>query len=96
MNKESIQKIADHYGYESQSRQLIEEMAELTQAINKAWRCRYDYEDRIEKKRDIAEEIADVTIMIEQMKYLLQISDADIDKIVEQKIYRQLQRIKGK
>ena len=26
------------YGYESQSRQLIEEMAELTVAINKLWR----------------------------------------------------------
>lgn len=33
-----IQKIADTYGYDAQSRQCIEEMAELTQAINKFWR----------------------------------------------------------
>lgn len=39
MNKqEKIQKIADTYGYDAQSRQCIEEMAELTQAINKFWR----------------------------------------------------------
>ena len=36
--EQKIQYIAKHYGYEPQSRQLIEEMAELTVAINKAWR----------------------------------------------------------
>lgn len=35
---EKMKCIADEHGYEYQSRQLIEEMAELTQAINKAWR----------------------------------------------------------
>ena len=34
--EQKIQYIADHYGYEPQSRQLIEEMAELTVALNKA------------------------------------------------------------
>lgn len=34
--EEKIKYIADHYGYEPQSIQLIEEMAELTVAINKA------------------------------------------------------------
>lgn len=38
MTDEKIKKIARHYGYEAQSRQCIEEMAELTQAINKYWR----------------------------------------------------------
>ena len=36
--KQKIQKIAQTYGYDAQSRQCIEEMAELTQAINKFWR----------------------------------------------------------
>lgn len=35
---EEIKALADRYGYDSQSRQCIEEMAELTQAINKFWR----------------------------------------------------------
>lgn len=38
-NREKIAKIADTYGYDAQSRQCIEEMAELTQAINKLWRA---------------------------------------------------------
>lgn len=94
MNKESIQKIADHYGYDAQSRQLIEEMAELTQAINKAWRYGDDFDNLLIRKRNIAEEIADVTIMLEQMKYLLRFSDNYIEEIIEQKVYRQLVRIK--
>jgi len=32
---QKIRYIANHYGYESQSRQCIEELAELIQAINK-------------------------------------------------------------
>ena len=32
---ENVKNIADKFGYEEQSLQLIEEMAELTQAINK-------------------------------------------------------------
>lgn len=36
--RKKIQKIAQTYGYDAQSRQCIEEMAELTQAINKFWR----------------------------------------------------------
>ncbi len=38
--EKKIELIADRYGYEPQSRQCIEEMAELTQAINKLWRKR--------------------------------------------------------
>ena len=95
MNNEAIKKIADTYGYDAQSRQLIEEMAELTVAINKMWRegMKTDYFYSELKKKDIAEEIADVTIMLEQIKYLLQISDTDIDQIIEQKLNRQLERI---
>lgn len=93
MNNEAIKKIADTYGYDAQSRQLIEEMAELTQAINKAWRMGNDFDNLLVQKRNIKEEIADVTIMLEQMKYLLQISDTEINEIIEQKLNRQLERI---
>lgn len=89
-----IKKIADTYGYDAQSRQCIEEMSELTQAINKAWRKRYDdFEERTKAFENIREEICDVEIMLEQIKYLLQISDTDINEIIEQKLDRQLERI---
>lgn len=90
---ESIRIISTFYGYDAQSRQLIEEMAELTQAINKAWRMGNDFDNLLVQKRNIKEEIADVTIMLEQIKYLLQISDTDIEQIIEQKLNRQLERI---
>ena len=65
--KEAIKSIADHFGYESQSRQLIEEMAELTQAINHLWR----YDNDLKRRNAVYEELADVEIMIEQIKHLL-------------------------
>ena len=93
MNNEAIVKIADTYGYDAQSRQLIEEMADLTQAINKAWRMGNDFDNLLVQKRNIKEEIADVYIMLEQMKYLLNIYEDDIETIISRKILRQLERI---
>lgn len=101
MNKESIQKIARHYGYDAQSRQCIEEMAELTVAINKYYRAMTDFRKSvnppppkkpipIKEHANIVEEIADVQIMLWQLEYLL---NADVEPIIEQKISRQLERI---
>lgn len=90
---ESIRIISTFYGYESQSRQCIEEMAELTQAINKAWRMGNDFDNLLVQKRNIKEEIADVYIMLEQMKYLLNIYEDDIETIINRKILRQLERM---
>ena len=102
--KQKIQKIATKYGYDAQSRQCIEEMAELTQAINKFWRKALDCGK--EKQPDgekyitlspaydnLVEEIADVQIMLWQMEYLL---NADISIIIQQKIDRQIGRVEGK
>lgn len=98
---EEIHKIADYYGYEAQSRQLIEEMAELTQALNKLWR----YEnacfngDVYKLKHDIIEEIADVEICLEYVKYLLGCGDssqqieADVEKVKKFKVERELERM---
>lgn len=95
-----IEKIAKHYGYEPQSRQCIEEMAELTQAINKVWRYeRMSNKDICDEvaleciKDRVVEELADVQIMLWQMLYLLD-TQGKIEPIIEQKIARQLERIK--
>ena len=101
MNNEAIKKIADTYGYDAQSRQLIEEMAELTQAINKYWRKQllcgqneiYAVAIGNPEEKAIIEEIADVEICISQLKYLLCIKDTDIEQIIEHKLNRQLERI---
>lgn len=85
---EDYKKIADHYGLRRQLWQTVEEMAELTQVICKTGR--YD----MDTVRDhLAEEVADVSIMIDQLEYLL--GDNMIAKIREEKINRQLERIKN-
>ena len=100
MNKEAIKKIADTYGYDAQSRQLIEEMAELMVAVNKYHRkintpllSPSDYLELQHYIFNITEEMADTIIMIEQIKHLLTITDKNVDHIIEQKLNRQLERI---
>ena len=66
IHEKDLIEIADKLGYEEQSMQLIEEMAELTQAISKYRR----YND-IEKLLNLIEELADVSIVLEQVIYLL-------------------------
>lgn len=94
MKEIDIKLIADHYGYESQSRQLIEEMAELTQAINKEWRNTNECEIT-HLYKNLVEEIADVEIMLEQIKYLIGCND-DVEKIKNKKIDRTIAQINKK
>ena len=102
MNNEAIKKIAENNGFGEASRQLFEEVGELIVAVNKAYRlqkinvCPFFDDVAIERRnvfKNVIEEIADVTIMLEQIKYLLQISNTDIDEIIEYKLNRQLERI---
>jgi NTP pyrophosphatase (non-canonical NTP hydrolase) len=96
----AIKQIADKYGYDAQSRQLIEECAELTQAVNKLWRLEQKQNRTITQdidlsfaKEHLVEELADVSIMVEQILYLLDCnSDFEIEKA--KKIKRQLERMK--
>lgn len=75
-----LERIADHYGRNLQILKCIEEMAELTQALLKG------------DEKHIAEEMADVGIMLEQVEYLL--GNAGLIGIMrEMKIERQIRRI---
>ena len=93
---EKIKIIAEHYGYDAQSRQCIEEMAELTQAINKLWRVCGNGQKTEKSNREcmdnLVEEMADVQIMLWQMEYLLLAQE--VNQMITQKLNRQLERIK--
>ena len=100
MNNESIRKIAEVNGFDEASRQLFEEVGELIVAVNKYHReikkPSHTPSDCIDKQYlslQIMEEIADVTIMLEQIKHLLKLDDNDIELFIEQKLNRQLERI---
>ena len=82
-----IRHIADTYGLESQLRQLQEECAELIVAVSKSFKAE-------KTMTNLFEEIADVEIMIAQIKYLT-CSNGQVDAWIQRKIERQLQRIKS-
>ena len=98
--QDKIKKIAEHYGIENQSIQLMEEMAELTIALNKYRRSSKVEHQTISESIDeqfiieqIIEEICDVEIVLEQIKYLLNHSSDDLAIWKQRKIERQLERI---
>jgi NTP pyrophosphatase (non-canonical NTP hydrolase) len=83
--EDKIIQIADHYGFTSQANMLTEEAAEFTVALNKLRRGNTDYYDQIK------EEVADVLVIAYQLRHLL--GAETIDKIIEEKVERQLGRI---
>lgn len=94
--KDKVKRIADHYGLVKQTRQLSEECAELIQATSKYMRYQEtSYASTVDWKylQNVCEEIADVEVMLEQIKYLLHINPNAIDEIKKKKIHRQLERI---
>lgn len=84
--------ILHHYGVMEQRRQLVEECAELIQAVSKLHRA--DYRNAAAAFDNFLEELADVEIMVEQMKQTLTPSELDrLGRIETAKINRQLRRI---
>lgn len=90
--EEKVRKIALHYGRENQSKILIEEMAELTKAIIKLDRAN-TIADYKESFNNLIEELADVEIMLEQVKFLYGTEDVNSKK--EEKVKRQIERMKN-
>lgn len=86
--KSIIQKAIDTYGYDLQKQVAIEEMAELTKEICKDFRGK-------ENRDNIIEEIADVQIMIYQLMAMYNINDTDLAILMELKINRLSERLKG-
>lgn len=88
--KQKCAKIAHHYGQESQLCILQEECAELIQAASK---IRRDTPDAFDKYID---ELADVSIMIEQMKVYMDDDElTTLSKRINEKLERQLERMQA-
>ena len=104
MNKgisKELKDIAKYYGYEAQSNQLVEECAELIQAVSKYRRVVAGLGQPVSEDKkavvfeNLLEEIADVEVMLEQVKYLLQIPEDDIEAVKLFKINRTKERMQG-
>lgn len=93
INIPSQEDIIEHYGATNQFGIHMEECSELIQAISKVNRAWNDWDKLQKVQDDVLEEIADVLICIEQLQEILNISDDDIESMIEYKTYRQIKRI---
>lgn len=84
----TFEKAIETYGADLQKQVAIEEMAELTKEICKDFRGKGNREH-------ILEEIVDVSIMLEQLQIMYDISTSEMLRAVESKVKRLEERLKG-
>ena len=90
MERNELLFIINTYGTRAQQDIAIEELAELQKAILKHRR----YSSK-ETEQEIIDEIADVEIMLEQLKIIYS-CHSDVERRIEYKIDREIKRIKKK
>ncbi len=88
MWKEDCLKIFEHFGYENQRRKLAEEVNELTDEI-------LLFEKGIGDIKDLKGELADVYILLKQIKENYEITDEELMLEIRAKINRTLERIES-
>lgn len=91
--------ICEHYGVESQKGILTEECAELIQAVSKLTRAEQGGKtfDRTQAMFNLAEECADVTIMIQQIMqhYFRNEAEQRLQYYIKEKLERQIKSIES-
>lgn len=80
-DNEVLEKAIETYGETSQKMMLFEEMAELQKEVCKSHRGSSNI-------LEIASEIADVYVMLEQLKMMYRIDDETVNDIIYAKINR--------
>lgn len=80
--------IIEHYGRDKQILQAVEEMSELQKELIK------HVNRRANNRKDVIQEIADVQIMVDQLKEIFECNE-EVEEVIEYKIERTLERIKG-
>ena len=89
MNYKDLETICQHYGIRKQIKKLSEEVFELQEAV-------IDNEWDVDGNTDhIAEELADVMVLWEQIRLHYEVPIQVIQGIMKEKIERQLKRIEN-
>lgn len=94
--KQNIENLL-HYGVKAQMPVWIEEMSELTKVICK-WARKYDKlngDINIQLLEEFKDEITDVTICLDQIKYTIGFMEDELMKRYGYKTKRQAKRIAG-
>ena len=98
--KEDLLKIVEHFGINNQQRKLEEEIFELEEAIIiNQLKETVEYEipltEIVGTREHIAEEIADVMLLLEQFKVYYGITSEEITNLFWSKVDRTLKRIES-
>lgn len=96
--KEKEKQIIEHYGVIPQLKYMQTEMFEFIEAVIERethWNFDTEIQDIKPLDKHIEEEYADLTMMLEQIKVYYNLNEESIQKIKEQKIERQLERIEA-
>ena len=88
--EEKLKQIISHYGVKNQLKYIHSEYYELDEVIVA---CEESGELSEYYQDNIAGEIADIMVMLKQFQYYYEISDKQIENIMNFKIDRQLDRI---
>ena len=88
--KEKINAIISVYGNEHQLNKAIEEMAELTKELIKYQNRHQEYQTKEKIIKNIKQELADVEVMIEQIKIIFNFTQNEIDEIKQRKVRKVL------
>ena len=89
MNANQLMKqVISSYGKQLQTFVAIEEMAELMKELTKNMRGEDNH-------AAVLEEVADVYIMLEQIKIMQDIPNSELHGMIARKLYRLEQRMKG-
>lgn len=89
MNYKDLETICQHYGIRKQLKKLSEEVFELQEAV-------IDNEWDVDGNTDhVAEELADVMVLWEQIRLHYEVPIQVIQGIMKEKIERQLKRIEN-
>ncbi len=89
VQQEKLEYVTQHYTFEQQREILVEECAELIQAVQKCKR----YPTNDQWNTNFVEELADVLICAEQMRLYLKPTNDEISKWIDFKLNRELKRI---
>ena len=85
---DQLEEIIKYFGKEKQIIKCVEELSELQKELCKSVNGKGNLDN-------IIEEIADVEIMLKQIKIILKIKCDDIEKVKNEKIERTLKKIRG-
>lgn len=87
--KQVYEQLIEKFGVENQILKCVEELNELGQAL-----CKVNSRDtnKALATKSVIEEIADVEIMLEQIKLILGIEESDVKKMKSYKLHRTVRR----